>query len=128
MKKTDQLRHEIRSKEEGSILAVLFRNIIRDLNLVHRFDGIIRKAAVNPKQKKNKTEHAIGNLVCGEKMTFKVFIFILRDVLNVSSFKLTIELTHSNGRETIHSVPQIKLKDIIKEKDESSNGKTPDVV
>ncbi len=127
MKKTHSLTKPIRSKEEGSILAALFRTIIRDLGILNRFDDVIKKAATKNKGKKNKTEHAITNVVCGDKMTLKVFIYILKDVLNVISFKLTIELRHHNKTTTIHTLKEIKLKEIDNEssnnEDDESNGK-----
>ncbi len=115
-KKVESLRQPIRSKEEGAVLATLFRNIIKDLNLLPRFKGVITQASAKSEK---LTEHAITNRVVVDKMTWKVFIYILKDVLNVVSFKLTIELKHIGGRTTVHSLREITLKEIDNENSES---------
>ncbi len=115
MKKIHKIKLPVRSKEEGAILAALFRNIVKDLGLQDRFDDIIKKTASRHKGNKNKTEHAITNIVIGEKMTFKVFVYILKDVLNIVSFKITVELKHHNNKTTIHTLREIKLKELRNE-------------
>jgi len=118
VKKTDVLKQPIRSKKEGAILAALFRNIVRDLGLTERFDDVIRKAAIrqkNMKSKKRQTEHSLTSKAVLDSITFKVFISLLRDVLNVVSMKITIELKHYNGKTTLHTLKEVKLKEIEEE-------------
>ena len=103
------LSQPVTSKEEGAILASLWRNIITDLGMTDRFECVIKKASDSKTVKKPMTPHAITNKVIQDTMSWKVFIKLLKDVLKAKSFKLTIEVTYAIGVTRVHTVTETKL-------------------
>ena len=53
---------------------------------------------------KRKTKSSLEKNIYADEMTWKTFIDLLFNFLNVVKIDISIKLTHANGQETIHSV------------------------
>ena len=120
------------TKGIGGILAELWRIIARDINLqLPRFEFLCNQYVA--KARRDLTDARVanyfnrGNLrreLAKPTMTMKVFIKALK-VLDVTSFKIAIELHHRSGKKTIHehSVEIGNMADGEHEFDEDSEHK-----
>lgn len=94
----------------GGILANVWRNIARDLNITPaKYDVLVTEFIVDARRKAANQENAKtlskGNLkreLERPSMTFKVFMRALT-MLKVLRVRITFELEHANGRKTVHS-------------------------
>ena len=98
----------IDDRTEGSILASLWRKILRDLNITNRIPYLIslyvEKSNETSLRMKKKSKSSITNDITAESMTWKVFINNITGVLKIKHITFTVTLHHANGEETNHSV------------------------
>lgn len=99
------------SNTPSGALSVLWRKIIKENNLNSIMDFLIRNYIKkmdikslenNSIRKKNKA--TLVSTITSSEMTFKTFIDLLFNLLNVRRVKLTIHLEFPNGNQTEHSI------------------------
>lgn len=100
---------------QGGVLAALFRTILRDNGITPMrwqqlisSDSIARKfAAKKQKEQGISSRHLstgnIGRELAQPNISWKVFTKGL-GLLQIKRFKLNVQITHSDGKETIHTV------------------------
>lgn len=117
--KIEKILDKIESVEEGTILASLFRKIVRELGInPGRFSQLIdvHVNKINVKAKKHayiKTtfRSQVVNKLISESITWKVFIQGILNVLNIPKMKIHVELYHRNSTKTTHSITVINPND-----------------
>lgn len=101
---------KISNREEGSVLAKLFRKIIMDLGInSNKFNQLV-SSYVNRVNRKNSNatkltykSHIISKLK-KDTLTWKVFITGLFGILNVREVKFIVVLKHDKGDKTTHEI------------------------
>lgn len=100
-------------KSEGGTLAGLWKNILKDNNMLNKdtvkylSDRYVKNTNILKSKVKNvnrKTRGSILNNITATDMTWKVFLDLVFNVLNVVKVTVSIKLTHANGDETVHSI------------------------
>jgi len=116
------------NNREGSILVKLWRNILKETNLINAIEYLVdrytNKSNASIKMVKKKTKSSLIKNVSATDMTWKTFVDLIFNVLNVKKMTISVKLQYPNGKESIHSVVvedknikhDIDLKDIMKEK------------
>lgn len=109
-------KHDINKepdKSEGGSLARLWRSILRNNNMLNintvefLANRYVKNTAIVKSEIKNisrKTRGSIINNITATDMTWKVFLDLLFNVLNVAKITITIKLTHANGSESLSSI------------------------
>lgn len=103
------------SNNEGGVLAMLWRKILKERNFISilpvLIDRYIReqdlkeeKLGVNIKKKNRST--LITNIMATE-MTFKVFYDLLKNLIKVKKIVIHVEITTMNDVTSIHSLPVV---------------------
>ena len=117
-----------------SILYELMLKMLRDLKMADPETGLldIRLMAslistyyrVNPVASTNIAPNLLKQISTGT-LTWLLFNRVL-EVINVRKYSIRIELTHKNGRRTVHEIKDIEfLKgESLDETDEPNDGKT----
>lgn len=98
------------SGNEGGVLARLWRNILKDLNLSNSIPQLVQ-VYTNKKERigssaavKLKAKSSIINDITSGDMTWKVFFHNMFYVLNVKRMRISITLEHPDNTETIHHI------------------------
>lgn len=112
------------SNNEGGVLAMLWRKILKERNFISILPVLIdrylreqdlkeEKLGVNIKKKNRST--LITNIMSSE-MTFKVFYDLLKNLIRVKKIVIHIEITTMNDVTSIHSLPvagaSINIEDV----------------
>ena len=99
------------SNKEGGILASIWRQIIKQLNLMPALDYLVARYISKSKRLENKipsmkrkTKSTLIKNITTTDMTWKVFLDLVFNLLEVKRIRLDITLTHANGEETRTSV------------------------
>ena len=97
---------------EDGMLTKLFRKIIFDTGLVNSLGYFLNR--YNRKiGKKNKA--SIVKIINSKGMSWKSFVFLIFEVLQVRKMNIKITLTHLSGEVTEHDMDFIPPKQIDKE-------------
>ena len=116
------------NNKEGSILVKLWRNILTETNYINAIEYLVNryanKGSSSVKMVKKKTKSSMIKNVTSTEMTWKTFIDLIFNILNVKKMTISVKLQYPNGKESIHSVVvedtnvkhDIDLKEILKEK------------
>jgi len=125
-KKLSKVGELITSGGEGAILGKLWRLIIKDLGFLDHLTFFVNRyvtktGGINNRVKnaRRKTKSSIITNITDEELTWKVFLDLLYNVLNVRKFTLSIKLEHANGKNTIHHLLVVKPESMEEEKDEN---------
>jgi len=116
---TTLLEGSVTNKSPGSILAKLFRKILKETNILHNIEKLIKDYEKNS----NKDKSQIQASVLSEDMTWKTFTDNIANLLNVRSFNVSITLVHKvkdedgNYKVTIHNVEAKPNTSVIREED-----------
>jgi len=108
---------------EGAILATLFKSVIMDLNYNNKKEWLISRYINRGnmlKVMKKKTASSLSKNIESDSITWKVFIDLLLNLLNVKKCVFKIELTHSNGVVTRNQVT-VTNPNAEKEKDDGAD-------
>jgi len=99
------------TQTEGGLLAKLWRTILVGTNFIRTRDQLVneyvRKTDMlkgRVKQVSRKTKSTLTKNVNANEMTWKVFIDLLFNFITVKKIDISIKLTMSNGKETLHSL------------------------
>jgi hypothetical protein len=102
---------DINNRTEGSVLATLWRNVLKETNMLPALDYFVDRYVNNTKGMesrvkavKRKTKSTMMKNVTTNDMTWKTFLDLMFNFLKVKKITITIKLTHANGDDTIHSV------------------------
>lgn len=105
------------SNNEGGVIVRLWRKILYETNLINNIHNLIlvyqMKNNKNDQMKvrKRKTKSSLIKNIWAPEMTWKTFIYLLENFLNVRKIDISIKLTHDNGEESIHSVTINNVKE-----------------
>lgn len=112
------LEGRVTSKSPGSLLARLFRDIVKTTGLLNSIPVLIEKYEKNS----SKDFSQIQTSALSEDMTWKNFVDLLLNLLEVKSFVIKIELTHKSGKVTEHKLDGSPNSNSIEEEEEKKNG------
>ena len=88
------LREDIVGREPGNILAQMFRQIVRDMNLLDDMEDIIENRLEEMKKGGAKvSKGTINSKVLSEDMSFKVFIDLLINLLKLDEVEFSTACT-----------------------------------
>ena len=108
----DKISKDVSNNTMGGVLARLFRktlfelgfNPIRFSKQLDNYISHTNKLASTSKYIRRETRSHVLRKLTNEELTWKVFMTGMFQFLNVKRMKVTIKLTHVNGKETEHSV------------------------
>ena len=112
------LEGSVTNKSPGGILAKLFRKILKNSNMLYSIETLIEKYEKNS----DKDKSQIQTQVCSEDLTWKSFCDLIVNLLEMKSFKITIEMTHKTGKEFIHTVEAKANNSVDTDEEEKENG------
>lgn len=99
------------SHNESGVLAQLWRNILRENGfhkaldlLVQRYVDRANRAKEKDKNLKLKNKSTLISNITAPEMTFKTFLDLLFNLLQVHTVTITVKLTFHNGAEKINTV------------------------
>lgn len=98
------------SSNEPGVLAMLWRKIITENNLTHSLNILINKYlesnTINQRVKnlKRKNRSTLIDNITASEMSIKTFLYLIFRVLRAKKLEISIKITFSNDRETIHGV------------------------
>lgn len=94
------------SNTEGGTLAMFWRKILNESGLSKKLAVLFRNYEIkaNKNKGKFKSKSTIIQNATSSEMTFKVFLDLLINLLNVKKIRLNIELTFFNDTVTSHSI------------------------
>ena len=100
-----KLLTDVKDSRSGGVLAGLLRQIINDMGLVDKLPGILSRYADRVKYNSDKLINlsTVKKDIFSDNITFKSFIYIIKEVLLPVSFKITISIKWRNGKTTHHS-------------------------
>lgn len=117
------LEGRVTNKNPGSLLARLFRDILKTTGLLNSVPVLIEKYEKNS----DKDFSQIQASALSEDMTWKNFVDLIINLLEVKSFVIKIELTQKSGKVTEHrldGIPSNNYMEEEEEKEEKKNGTT----
>ena len=129
LSKLKELDKPITSAKENALLGRLWRSTMKELKLTHKVLWLINKYIKNADRKnikvlKKKTRSSLMNAVISEELTWKAYVDLNYNLLNVKEMTITVSLKHANGRVSHHTIltkkDDVDLGDVddIGEKDE----------
>lgn len=93
---------------EGSILVNLWHKILRETNYIYALEYMVAKYTAKNKSsikaEKRRTKSSIIKNITSDVMTWKTFIDLIFNFLNVKKMTMSLRLEYPNGKETIHSI------------------------
>jgi len=102
---------DINNRTEGSVLATLWRNVLKETNMLPALDYYVDRYVNNTKgmesrvkSVKRKTKSTMMKNVTANDMTWKTFLDLMFNFIKVKKIVISIKLTHANGEDTIHNV------------------------
>lgn len=97
------LSSKIKSKDMGSLLSKLFRQIIKETGLINKI-GELRDRYVESSKltehSKEKTPSQVNTMIGSEQMSWKTFIDLTVNLLRVKKITIIIKLDHGKNRIT----------------------------
>ena len=98
------------SNNESGVLAKLWRQIISENNLLPQIGMLINKyldedetnQRVQAYKKKNRS--TLTENIFASEMSIKVFLYLIFKVLRAKKIDISIKVTFSSGRESMHNV------------------------
>ena len=114
------LEGRVTNKNPGGLLARLFREILKTTGLLNSVPVLIEKYEKNS----NKDFSQIQASALSEDMTWKNFVDLLLNLLEVKSFVIKIELTHKSGKVTEHKLDGSPNSNSIEEEKEKEEDGT----
>ena len=93
---------------ENAILAQLWQKTIKELKLTKALPSLIRRVVSGTKSARYRDIGAYNRNISSEEMSFKTFVSLLHDLLNVKKIRFKIELLHHNGTITEHDISIIR--------------------
>ena len=112
------LEGRVTNKSPGSLLARLFRDILKTTGLLNSVPVLIEKYEKNS----NKDFSQIQASALSEDMTWKNFVDLILNLLEVKSFVIKIELTHKSGKVTEHKLDGSPNSNSIEEEEKEKDG------
>ena len=114
------LEGRVTNKNPGSLLARLFRDILKTTGLLNSVPVLIDKYEKNS----DKDFSQIQASALSEDMTWKNFVDLVLNLLEVKSFVIKIELTHKSGKVTEHKLDGNPNNNYIEEEEEKEKDGT----
>ena len=114
------LEGRVTNKNPGSLLARLFRDILKTTGLLNSVPILIEKYEKNS----SKDFSQIQASALSEDMTWKNFLDLILNLLEVKSFVIKIELTHKSGKVTEHKLDGNPNNNSIEEEEKEKDGAT----
>ena len=97
------LSSKIKSKDMGSLLSKLFRQMITETGLINKI-GELRDRYVESSEltehAKKKTPSQVNTMIGSEQMSWKTFIDLTVNLLRVKKITVVIKLDHGKNRIT----------------------------
>ncbi len=97
------LSSKIKSKDMGSLLSKLFRQIITETGLINKIselrDRYVDSSELTEHVKK-KTPSQVNAMIASEQMSWKTFIDLTVNLLRVKKITIIIKLDHGKSRIT----------------------------
>jgi len=106
-KKTDRGKIEV-EKNEGGILKFFWNSIIADTRLANELPRLVNNYKRNGGGRSKATIQSYFNM---GSITWKVFIFLIFEILPVRKFKMTIELEYTDDTVEAYSLDVHPLAD-----------------
>lgn len=98
-------------KTEGGVLARLWRNILRENNLLPKLDYLVlryvRKTDLmtdRVQAVKRKHKFTLTKNLTDTEITFKTFLDLLFNLLEVKQVNFTVSLKFANGEKSVHTI------------------------
>lgn len=114
------LEGRVTNKNPGSLLARLFRDILKTTGILNSVPILIEKYEKNS----DKDFSQIQASALSEDMTWKNFVDLILNLLEVKSFVIKIELTHKSGKVTEHKLDGNPNNNYIEEEEKEKDGTT----
>lgn len=98
------------SKNESGVLSAIWRNILKENNLIPALDLLVQRyvdrgnRAKELKDIKLKNKSTLTANITAPEMTFKTFLDLLFNFLHVKKITFSVKLTFQNGSETVHTI------------------------
>jgi hypothetical protein len=93
---------------EGGILSNLWRKILKDLNITNKIPALVvmylNKENMKSVKLKKKSKTSLVNDITSSNMTWKVFLNLIINLLNVNKMTFTVTLEFKNGEKSVHSI------------------------
>jgi len=117
------------SQSENGALAGLWKKINKDLNLEAALDYMVGRyvnknktlaGLTRVKNVNRKTKNSLIRNITASEMTWKTFLDLIFNFLNVRRVDITVKLTMPNGDETIHTIA-VNNADVINEQESNDD-------
>lgn len=111
------LNDPVDNNKEGAALSKLWRIIVSDLNLGKRMEFLISNYIQNSKNSaiKHKTKSSMRKNITDDNITWKTFLDILFNVVDIEFMTVTVTLHHKGKSKSIHTI------DIVAEPEKENN-------
>lgn len=98
-------------KTEGGVLTKLWRSILRENNLLPKLDLLVSRYVRKTDQMsdrvqavKRKHKFTLIKNITDDEITFKTFLDLLFNFLEVIQVDITISLKFANGEKSVHNI------------------------
>lgn len=119
---------EITTAAEGTILSRLWRNILHDThyinNLKYLVDRYVNKSKSSVNMVNRRTKSSLIKNLTAQDMSWKTFIDLIFNVLDVKFITISIKLDYADGTSSIHNVKKAAKPTIEKTLKGIINGDT----
>ena len=111
---------KITNRKEGAVLSKLWFKILEETDLINAIVPLINRytnKANSMKAVKTKTKSSLTKNIYSHDMTWRVFLDLMFNFINVKKMEFSVKVTHPNGDVTLHVVP-ITNNDISSDEEE----------
>lgn len=105
-------------------LSRLWKTVVSDLGIESQLKGLIKNHTTqknNTPLERKKGSSALRKVISSKTMSWKVFVYLMFNVLNMKSMKIKLTLTHNDDTVTEHMITVVAKKKIDKGDDKDEN-------
>jgi len=99
---------EITTFQEGTILTKLWRNILHDINYINNLEYLVNRYVNKTKSSVNmvnrRTKSSLIKNITAKDMSWRTFIDLIFNVLDIKFMTISIKLDHADGTSTVHHI------------------------
>lgn len=114
---------KITGNSEGAILATLWLKVLEETNLINAVEPLIDRyvnKSNSMKSVKRKTKSSLTKNIHSKDMTWKIFLDLMFNFINVKRIDFSIKITFANAETRVITLP-VNHNDIEEERDEDKD-------